>query len=757
MLEDTVIEERFLVRERVARQGLTEIWEGLDREEGKTVWIKRWGEPLNQELDFIENWRGQVISLRGIDDGHLPRVLAFGRLPNGDLYQIEEPPRGITLRRYAAARAPMAAPDAVALVATVARAVGTGHREGLAHGGLNPETIWIEEGADGRHDAYIGNWEAGEVIVAFRSAGEPVPERIMRYLSPEQLGELTPPPTFASDVYSLATILYELLTGSMPTAGHEGAGYASRVLADPTPPSRYNPDIFGAVERVILRGLSRDPAERPANAGAFAAALMQALTTPEPVPIVPPPPVVERAEVRVVRPNLWRPVALILALLAFCTVVSTLWALSQRDQAALVAVVTPTPEVRVVPNLVGPPFLNYNDAMRLSWNLGFFTTIAAFTDTLNLPPGVVVQQCPAAGALPETVLTDCAGWNLPPSENAIFVQVSSLPEPQVLRVVPDLYGQPAEAARAALEAGDLRVGTRRDAYDSLQPQGRIVEQNPRRGIAVPPGTPIDIIVSAGPPLTAQDQPGIPPIPGPTQTPQTVIPVVTETPSLLPEVVPTETVPIVITDPSPTSEPEPTEPVVPDQPDQPDEPGLTTLLEDDFEVGNTIGWEEQEDGTVRAVIENGVFAAELVEPGTFWLSRTNRVFEDFTFSADVTIAEGSDDPESGAGLAFRVQDATHFYFFEVNGADSYRLRARNDEEWVTLIDWFPDPSILPLGAVNTLQVRAEADRLTLLINGSQVAVTDIPPEVNYSTGDVGLAAETSAQPLLVQFDNVLVAR
>jgi hypothetical protein len=540
----------------------------------------------------------------------------------------------------------------------------------------------------------------------------------------------------------------------MPTAGHEGAGYASRVLADPTPPSRYNPDISGPVERVILRGLSRDPAERPANAGAFAAALMQALTTPEPIPVVPPPPLVERAEVRVVRRNLWGPAALVLAVLALCTLLSVLLVVYQRDQPAVVALVTPTPEVRVVPNLVGPPYLNYNDALRLAWNLGFFTTIASFTDTLGFPPGAVVYQCPAAGALPEAVTACPEAASHPASLDTVFVQVSSLPDPQVLRVVPDLYGQPAEAARAALEAGDLRVGTRRDAYDSLQPQGRIVEQNPRRGIAVPPGTPIDIIVSAGPPQTVQDQPGTLPILGPTQTPQTV-PVVTETPSLLPEVVPSETAPIVITEPpSPTPETEPTEANVPDQPD---EPGLTTLLEDDFEVGNTIGWEEQEDETVRAVIENGVFAAQLLEPGTFWLSRTNRVFEDFTFSADITIAEGATDPESGAGLALRVQDATHFYFFEVNGADSYRLRARNDEEWVTLIDWFPDPSVLPLGAVNTLQVRAEADRLTLFINGSQVAVTDIPPEVNYPTGDVGLAAETIAQPLLVQFDNVLVAR
>lgn len=754
MLEDTILENRFLVRERLARQGLVEIWEGLDREEGQTVWVKRWGEPLKQELEFIENWRGQVISVRGLEDGHLPRILAFGRLPDGDLYQIEEPPRGTTLRRYTAARAPMPMADAVTLVATVARAVGIGHREGVAHGGLNPETVWIEEGTDGRADAFVGNWETGEVIVALRNVGEAIPERTLRYLSPEQLSELTPPPTFASDVYGLAVILYELLTGTMPTGAPEGAGYAARALAEPTPPSRFNPEIPGAVERALLRALSRDPAQRPANAQAFANTLLQALTTPEPTVIVSPPPM-ERTEVVLVRRNLWRPAALLLALLAACGFLSLAWAVQR--QPGTVALVTPTPEVRVVPNLVGPPFLNYNDAMRLAWNQGYFTTIVGYRDDANFPPGVVVQQCPAPGALPEAVL-ECAVPGLPqPTTDSILVEVSSLPEPQVLRLVPDLYGQPAENVRASLEAGNLRLGTRRDAYDSLLPAGRVVEQNPRRGLAVTAGTTVDIIVSAGPPLTVQDQPIIPDVPVATATPEGALPVVTETPFVPPTetLAPTEMPVFEVA----TLTPEEAEPT-PDEgepfPGGPDAP-TTVLLEDDFEAGNIFGWEEETSDTLRATIEEGSFGAALQEPGTFWLSQTGRIFGDFTFSADVTLDALNSDPESGAGLVFRIQDEDHFYFFEVNGVDSYRLRARNGDEWVTLIDWFPDPAILPAGSTNNLQVRAEADRLTLFVNESQVAVTDLLAEVSYLDGDIGLGAETVAQPLLVQFDNVLVAR
>jgi hypothetical protein len=227
-------------------------------------------------------------------------------------------------------------------------------------------------------------------------------------------------------------------------------------------------------------------------------------------------------------------------------------------------------------------------------------------------------------------------------------------------------------------------------------------------------------------LTVQDQPIIPEVPVETATPEGVLPVVTETEFVPPTETPQPTETPVFTVATLTPEEE-TLPPPPDDgeplPDEPDAPS-TVLLEDDFESGNIFGWEEEDGGTLRAVIEEGVFNAELQEPGTFWLSQTGRIFGDFTFSADVTLGAGSDDPDSGAGLVFRIEDTEHFYFFEVNGVDSYRLQARNDGEWVTLIDWFPDPAILPAGSTNTLQVRAEADRLTLFVNESQVAVTDL---------------------------------
>ena len=152
-------------------------------------------------LDFIKNWRGQLLSLQGINDGHLPQILAFGRMPEGELYQVEEPPFGLALRRYTDQHGPLSVTDSVTLIATIARVVNYAHGEGIAHGGLSPETIYIEERRVGDFEVFITDWEMGELVIALHHANEPLNDRFKRYLSPEQRGGSTvPPPTPAGDV-----------------------------------------------------------------------------------------------------------------------------------------------------------------------------------------------------------------------------------------------------------------------------------------------------------------------------------------------------------------------------------------------------------------------------------------------------------------------------------------------------------------------------------------------------------------------------
>jgi serine/threonine-protein kinase len=94
----------------------------------------------------------------------------------------------------------------------------------------------------------------------------------LRYMAPEQIREA--PVTRRTDVYAAAVVLWEILTGVRLFHGDNDAKVLARVLeSDPPAPSTIAPHVPGALDRVVLRGLRRDPSERYATAREMAQAL----------------------------------------------------------------------------------------------------------------------------------------------------------------------------------------------------------------------------------------------------------------------------------------------------------------------------------------------------------------------------------------------------------------------------------------------------------------------------------------------------
>ena len=151
---------------------------------------------------------------------------------------------------------PKPAAEAARLVECLARAVAEAHRRGIVHGFLKPSNILLD--ADGHPKVADFGLMCGPV------SGNP------GYAAPEQVGtsdQVGP----ATDVYSLGTILYELLTGRRPFQAPIALETITQIMeSDPIPPSRIRARFAWAIDAICLKCLAKAPNRRYATAEALA-------------------------------------------------------------------------------------------------------------------------------------------------------------------------------------------------------------------------------------------------------------------------------------------------------------------------------------------------------------------------------------------------------------------------------------------------------------------------------------------------------
>jgi serine/threonine protein kinase len=196
-----------------------------------------------------------------------PNVVAvyrFGRLASGTPYLVMSYVQGRTLADRLKADGALAEREGRALVAQLASALAAAHRKGIVHRDVRPANVLLEDESgrmllsdfgiaallEGGADSGPRLTRTGQMI------GEP------RYSSPEQLrGDKV---TGAADIYSLAILAYEVLTGEGPyrvTSTREA--FAAHLTGEPRPISRIRPGISKDLEDLLLRCLAREPAHRP--------------------------------------------------------------------------------------------------------------------------------------------------------------------------------------------------------------------------------------------------------------------------------------------------------------------------------------------------------------------------------------------------------------------------------------------------------------------------------------------------------------
>ena len=265
-----VLDGRFLIREVITRSGMATVYRAEDLLNGRReVAIKV---PLRSlECDSAGFSRFQHEEEIGLRLSH-PSLLKFHAVAGGKCrpYIATEFLRGCTLSHLAQVRRPIGETDALKVAALVCEAVGHMHAQGVIHCDLKPANIMICRDQTLR-------------VLDFGLSSPPMRQRSVlaklttifgapEYMAPEQVEN--GPIDERTDIYALGTVLYELLTGSVPFPNEDPWQSAfQRTSGDPIAPRQLNPELSPQAEEIVLHALQRNPDNRYPTMAAFKADL----------------------------------------------------------------------------------------------------------------------------------------------------------------------------------------------------------------------------------------------------------------------------------------------------------------------------------------------------------------------------------------------------------------------------------------------------------------------------------------------------
>lgn len=254
---------RYEILENLGCGATCRVDKAFDTVIGRTVALKSFlqGFGKNSEGQFLQ----EAQTIGRLSHPAIAQLYDVGHDDCGASFLVMEFVSGRSLEQLLAhSEVPFA--RAAAWAGDIASALSYAHRAGIIHGDVKPGNIRVTEaGAVKLVDFGVARFSP-QVARSDRVLGSPA------YLSPEQIqGQ---PQDARSDLFSLGIVLYEMISGVRPFSGNSLGEVCAQILTeDPIPPSRRNPEIPSALDRILARCLAKNPDHRYQTGNDLARAL----------------------------------------------------------------------------------------------------------------------------------------------------------------------------------------------------------------------------------------------------------------------------------------------------------------------------------------------------------------------------------------------------------------------------------------------------------------------------------------------------
>jgi len=278
--------DRYQIERELGAGGMATVYLARDLKHDRQVALK----VLRPELGAIlgaERFLAEIKITARLDHPHILTLIDSGAV-DGFLYYVLPFVRGESLRDLLNRNRQLGVDEALGITRQVASALDYAHRHGVVHRDIKPENILLLEG-----EAMLADF--GIALAVKEAGGNRLTETGLslgtpQYMSPEQAtGDRML--DGRSDVYSLAAVLYEMLTGEPPLTGPTVQAVIAKLITEqPTRIRTVRSTVPEGMDEAVLRALAKVPADRFPTAGEFVQALTNAATTGRLPSVAAPPP-----------------------------------------------------------------------------------------------------------------------------------------------------------------------------------------------------------------------------------------------------------------------------------------------------------------------------------------------------------------------------------------------------------------------------------------------------------------------------------